>query len=116
MPDLPTRPDLGQLRNQAKELLRSAKDGESDAQHRISAVSTRITLADAQLALAREYGFASWPKLKHEVERREILDERDLDRLTALLAEDPSSARATMEHWCDHPKGATPLGYVAMLR
>ena len=21
-----------------------------------------------------------------------------------------------MEHWCDHPKGATPLGYIAMLR
>lgn len=21
-----------------------------------------------------------------------------------------------MEHWCDHPKGASPLGYVAMLR
>lgn len=37
------------------------------------AVSGRLTLASAELALAREYGFASWPRLKREVERREIL-------------------------------------------
>jgi hypothetical protein len=31
--------------------------------------SDRLTVAAAQLALAREYGFASWPRLKREVER-----------------------------------------------
>ena len=116
MPDLPARPDLGQLRRQAKELMRSASKGDDEARERIHAVSDRVTLASAHLALAREYGFASWPKLKREVERRKILDDRDLDRLTALLAEEPELATAQMEHWCDHPRGASPLGYTAMLR
>jgi uncharacterized protein len=116
MPDLPARPDLGQLRHQAKDLLHACQSGDDAALARVRAVSERTTLAAAQLALAREYGFASWTKLKREVERREILDDRDLDRLSALLAEEPDLATATMEHWCDHPRGASPLGYTAMLR
>jgi hypothetical protein len=48
-------------------------------------VSTKETLSVAQSALAREYGFASWPKLKREVERRQILDDRDLEGLLRLL-------------------------------
>jgi hypothetical protein len=62
------------------------------------------------------YGFASWPRLEREVERREILDTRDLDRLRSLLASQPELARTKMEHWCDHKLGAEPLGYIAMLR
>ena len=31
---------------------------------RIQAVSDPVILASAQLAIAREYGFESWPKLK----------------------------------------------------
>ena len=116
MPDLPARPDLTQLRHQAKDLLRAAKGGDPGALTRIGAVSDRTTLASAQLAVAREYGFASWPKLKREVERREVLDNRDLARLSTLLAADPTLATESMQHWCDHPRGASPLGYVAMLR
>jgi ankyrin repeat protein len=116
MPDLPSRPDLEQLRRQAKELLRSAGRGDSEAVDRIHAVSSKPTLASAQLAIAREHGFASWPQLKREVERREILDDGDVERLQALLADDPALATSAMEHWRDHPMGASPLGYVAMLR
>jgi ankyrin repeat protein len=116
MRDLPARPELEQLRRQAKDLLRAARAGDADALAALSAVSERITLASAQLAVAREYGFAAWPALKREVERREILDDRDVGRLTALLAEDPLAAATVMEHWSDHPRGASPLGYVAMLR
>jgi ankyrin repeat protein len=36
--------------------------------HRRGIPETRLSLADAQLALAREYGFPSWAKLKHHVE------------------------------------------------
>lgn len=116
MPDLPVRPDLMQLRHQAKDLLRSAKNGQTAALARFQAVSNGLTLSAAQLAVAREYGFVSWAKLKTEVERREILTNRDLDRLTALIAEHPELATEQMEHWCDHPLGPTPLSYVAMLR
>jgi ankyrin repeat protein len=70
MHDLPARPDLGQLRHQARDLLRAARAGDPAAAGRIQAVSGRMTLAAAQLAVAREYGFASWPRLKAEVEAR----------------------------------------------
>ena len=70
MHDLPARPDLGQLRHQARDLLRAARAGDPAAAGRIQAVSDRMTLAAAQLAVAREYGFASWPRLKAEVEAR----------------------------------------------
>src|SRR5437764_337940 len=116
MPDLPARPDLDQLRHQARDLLRAARRGDPDAVARIQAVSGQIMLSAAQLAVAREYGFASWVKMKLEVERRDILNSRDLSRLTRLLAEHPELATAKMEHWHDHPLGAGPLGYMAMLR
>ncbi|MGE5289705.1 MAG: hypothetical protein ACM3ML_21435 [Micromonosporaceae bacterium] len=75
MSELPDRPDLDQLRRQARELLRAATAGEPRAVARIRAVSERATLSVAQLALAREYGFPSWPVLKAEVQRRRRLAE-----------------------------------------
>ena len=107
MPDLPARPDLDQLRHQAKDLLHAAQRGDPDAIARIRAVSARSSCPSAQLALAREYGFASWAKLKLEVERRDTLNSRDLSRLTRLLAEHPELATAKMEHWADRQRGAT---------
>jgi ankyrin repeat protein len=112
---LPARPDLEQLRHQAKDLLREATRGEPAALARIHAVSDRLILASAQLAIAREYGFDSWPKLKREVERREVLNSRDLDRLSALLAEDPDLAVSPMVNWTDHQLGANPVNYIAMI-
>jgi hypothetical protein len=73
MSGLPDRPDLDQLRRQARELLRAAADGEPHGADRIRAVSPRVTLSAAQLALAREYGFQSWAALKAEVARRRLL-------------------------------------------
>jgi GNAT superfamily N-acetyltransferase len=67
---LPDRPDLDQLRHQARDLQRAAARGEPEATARIRAVSPLTTLSAAQLALAREYGFPSWTKLRVEVQRR----------------------------------------------
>jgi hypothetical protein len=75
MSELPGRPDLDQLRRQARELLRAAAGGEPDALARLRAVSERVTLSAAQLAVAREYGFPSWPALRAEAERRRRLSE-----------------------------------------
>lgn len=55
--NLPARPNLEYLKNEAKDLL--------DVMQRSDAA---VRLADAQHALAKEYGFASWPKLKAHVE------------------------------------------------
>lgn len=70
MPGLPDRPDLDQLRRQARELLRAAVSGDPAAVARIRVVSARLTLSAAQQALAREYGCRNWPALRAEVERR----------------------------------------------
>ena len=74
MPDLPPHPDLDQLRRQAKDLLRAAQHGDTDAVERLHAVSNHLILDSAQLVLAREHGFRSWARLKAEVTRREIFD------------------------------------------
>ncbi len=115
MPNLPARPDLHQLRHQAKDLLHAAQRGDPGAIARVRAVSDQIIMSAAQLALAREYGFASWAKLKLEVERRDTLNSRDLSRLTMLLAEHPELATTKMEHWADRQRGE-PLGYITRLR
>src|SRR5262245_6439286 len=70
MSELPDRPDADQLRRQARELHRAAAAGDAGALGRLREVSDKITLSAAQLAIARDYGFPSWPRLKAEVDRR----------------------------------------------
>jgi len=55
---LPERPNLEHLKKQAKDLLGDLRTAKPDAQ-----------LADALHAIAREYGFPSWPELKARVEQ-----------------------------------------------
>ncbi len=57
---LPARPSLEQLRKQAKDHLDAMRAADPPA-----------TLAAAQHALAREYGFDSWPRLVHHVESQQ---------------------------------------------
>ena len=66
---LPDRPDLPQLKRQAKELLAAFRAGNPDAvgevaAHYRGADAATFALHDAQLVIARAYGFESWPKLK----------------------------------------------------
>jgi uncharacterized protein len=66
---LPPHPDLDQLRRQGKELLEAFRAGDTTAiaevrAHYRGAESTAFALHDAQLVLARAYGFDSWPRLK----------------------------------------------------
>src|SRR5437899_279056 len=55
--DLPSRPSLEHLRNEARDLHRERKATEPDAK-----------LSSAQFAVAQSYGFPSWPKLREHVE------------------------------------------------
>ena len=70
---LPQAPSLEYLRKQAKELLRAWRDGDAGVIKRIEAIhpdpAESMKLAEAQLVIAREHGFASWPRLKAYVER-----------------------------------------------
>jgi len=67
------QPDLKQLKRQAKQLFTGFKAGDSAAVEKVNAHydSARVAtfaLHDAQLVLARSYGFDSWPKLKAYVD------------------------------------------------
>jgi ankyrin repeat protein len=90
-----------------------------------------LALADAQLVIAREYGFRNWTELKHRIEQaRQIerlephpgfdaalaaLDDGDVDRLRAMLAADPSlvHARTNLAPPYAYFSGATLLHHVA---
>jgi len=83
MPDIPARPSLEQYRKQAKDLLRSANARNLDALDRIRRHPrfrklsddqiSDVALADAQLVVAREHGFPSWPKFAAHFETLETL-------------------------------------------
>ena len=64
---LPPRPSLEFERKEAKALLRQLRAGDAEAlvraRARHPAISATPRLADAQLIIAREYGFSSWPRL-----------------------------------------------------
>jgi ankyrin repeat protein len=83
---LPAHPNLRHLKDQAKDLLKAG---------------TAESIADAQFKIARQYGFASWPKLKSHVESLEqigqlknAIDANDLPRVKALMTQDPALHRA----------------------
>ncbi|MEP6495716.1 MAG: ankyrin repeat domain-containing protein [bacterium] len=70
---LPARPNVEHLKNQAKDLLQAMREGVPDAIERFRPFETELRsreprLTDAQLIVAREYGFASWLKLTQHVE------------------------------------------------
>jgi hypothetical protein len=67
---LPEHPHLDQAGRQAKELLRAAKGGDPGALGRLAVVSAPLTLAGAQLVVARELGQSSWAALVREIEAR----------------------------------------------
>src|SRR5437762_5868938 len=58
--------NLEQLRKQAKELVRAARTGDAEALGRLG--DLKVCLASAQLVLAREAGYPSWPALVHAQE------------------------------------------------
>jgi ankyrin repeat protein len=90
---LPDRPSLDFLKDQAKRLLKKIRGGDAEAisllhthhpafkggrpEHRpplssqLSLASKAPALHDAQLVLARIHGFASWNRLKDEIESRQ---------------------------------------------
>ena len=138
---LPARPDLAQYRKQAKDLSSACKtrgrDGVREWAKRwmadagdqfIEFAWTRLSsgscaLSDAQFAIARAYGFLSWPTFVHHVEDLRLADGQvsafeaaadaivagDRPMLERLLAGDPSLIRVRSTH--EHR--STLLHYVA---
>ncbi len=98
---LPERPDLDQLRRQAKELRDAARGGDPDAadrfaRHHGSASQGVVTLAAAQLVIARELGFSSWPQLKAAIEAHASSPERQAEIFVAASIDDRMREAATV--------------------
>ena len=102
--ELPARPNLEQFKKQAKDLVkifkafRALKSGDSEAIQRVKKyhprfaklpdseiASAKFALADAQLVIAREHNFESWPKFRKHIEA--LIRER-----TVASLDDPRAA------------------------
>jgi Ankyrin repeats (3 copies) len=88
---LPSNPNLDHLRYQAKDLLKDHDARNQAAAQRIREFHPRfnratdaeifdaqLSLGDAQLTIAREYGFPSWARLKRHIEKPTLSDRLDL--------------------------------------
>ena len=97
---LPSRPNLGQLKNQAKSLLKEHRAAVPEALARVrenhprwqdssdaALASAQLKLADTQLVSANEYGFKNWPALKAHVLSQQTLAQQALVKTLGL------------EHW-----------------
>jgi ankyrin repeat protein len=119
-PQLPARPDLDQLKRQAKDLLRAARTLDPAALSRFRTLPAfadhsddqlalhPLALHDAQSVIARELGLPSWKALREHVEEVALemdaavdafveaaTDERP-DRAERLLALHPEIGRASL--------------------
>ena len=116
---LPARPSLDSLRKQAKKLARDVAAGDADALARLRThlpnVAAPLTQRNAQLVIAREYGFAGWRELGAEVSQRlgnglpwaaaeaaRVIHDNDVERLKELLAAYPA---LTSWRGTEDPKG-----------
>jgi hypothetical protein len=95
---LPEQPNLGQLKKQAKTLLRAARANEPSAIQRFRTLPrfaesqsielSEYALHDAQAVIAREHGFPSWNRLRAHVEARALSPEAALDECTRSATAD----------------------------
>jgi len=129
---LPLRANIEHLKHQAKDLLKDREGAGLDACQRIREFHPRFagmaddvirranfTLSDAQLSIAREYGFASWARLNRHIENADsstlqrphherihdedfrqavdLIDDGDVDGLRNHLVNHPNVVRQRVE-------------------
>src|SRR5687768_13985593 len=125
----PVRPNLEQLRHQAKDLLRAIRRGDSSAvaelakHHPDQPAPDVAKLAEAQLALARSYGLSSWPRLVLACRMTDAIWRDDVDAVRDLVSKHPrllhEDARGVVGNWGPPMSYAANLGrdrIIAMLR
>src|SRR5271155_6276051 len=116
--ELPARPNLEQYRKQAKELARDCALSVPDALARvrkhhprfhklaeIDLAAARVSVTDAQLVVAREHSFESWPKFAKHIEMIRVIE--SVESLTdpvaavievACVPRHSGHASGTLEH------------------
>ena len=134
---LPAQPHLDVPKQQARELLRQSKAKSSDVLDRVrrqhprfhtaadDAISTRLKLSDAQLVIAREYGFSSWTQLKQRITGNtaaQLIDKairsNDAKEVTQLLTAYPNLLHVPVwsGNWGPPMSHAANLGLLDMVK
>lgn len=116
---LPVRPNLDQLKQQAKDLLRDIRRGDQSAieefnrYHPQPVAASEVKLADAQLALARSYQVPSWPRLVQACKLVDAIWRDDIEVVRELVTRNPrllhEDALVRNSNW------GPPLTYAANL-
>jgi hypothetical protein len=117
---LPVRPNLEQLKHQAKDLLRGIRRGDPSAieelrEHHPERIEPRAAkLADAQLALARSYTVASWPRLVLACRVIDAIWRDDVAALRRIMVKHPQLLHE-MASGRAHSNWGPPMSYAANL-
>jgi hypothetical protein len=116
---LPVRPNLDQLKIQAKELLRAMRSDDAAAIadfkkfHPRDVTPATAKLADAQLVLARSYEAPSWPRLVTACKLIEAIWGDDVETVRKIVEKDP---RLLHEDALTRPSNwGPPMSYAANL-
>ena len=94
---LPVRPDLVQLRHQAKDFMKRIRRGDRESIAEFNQFYTEpkkppaeVKLADAQFALARSYGAGSWRRLVQACKLIDAIWRDDVDAVRELVVKHPN--------------------------
>ena len=116
----PVRPNLEQLRHQSKDLLAGIRKGDASAVAELQEFSTEkieagdAKLADAQFALARSYGIASWPRLVLACQMTDAIWRDDVDAVRKLVQKHPRLVHETAQGR-EKSNWGPPMSYAANL-
>jgi len=134
---LPAQPHLEVPKQQARELLRQCKARSTEALDRVrrqhprfltagdDAISTQLKLSDAQLVMAREYGFSSWTQLKERITGNtaaQLIDKAirsgDAAAVTRLLTAYPNLLHVPVRsgNWGPPMSHAANMGLLDMIK
>ena len=116
---LPIRPDLDQLRHQAKELLKGIRRGDPEAleefrkHHPRPPLPEDVKLADTQFALARAYEAPNWARLVQGCDLVDAIWRDDIDAVRRLILKNP--ALLTEDALIRKSNWGPPMSYAANL-
>ena len=114
----PVRPNLEQLKHQAKDLLRAFRAGDAEAISDFHEYQTRqidpetARLADAQFVLARSYGLPSWPRLVTACRMTDAIWRGDVEAVRAMVLKDPRLIKENARG-VEQSNWGPPLSYAA---
>lgn len=127
---LPEAANLRQIKIQAKELVRNFESNQASARELFTALhpktlaSSKAKLSDAQLVIARSYGYESWPKLVADLESRQEISELqnainqgNVEKVEAIIRKTPPIIKTKLNrNWGPPMSFAANLGQLEIAK